>query len=359
VLWIIDRYIAKLFLFYLVAGLLVFITIFLAADFTSTIVRFDVGMDVIARYYMYYMPTVAYQMVPVACLLATLFTLSNLNRSNELISLFSMGLSLARVSSPILFLVGAISVASFFVGDRVLPTAMRARNYVYFVEMRNRPHLYYTVKQDKIWYRSQNIIFNIGVFNPDKSIAQGLTMYYFDDSWKLIQLLKARTVNLGKESWELKGGSVTLFAEESSFPLTRPFDSKVISIAEDLTDIRTSAPESSDLSLKDLSHYIRKNKEIGLDTTTFEVDYHGKLAFAFSGIVFALLAIPFSTRRERSGGAMMDVGVCAGLALVYWIMFSVGLSIGKTGLLPPFVAAWTPNMLMLGLSSFLILRLKK
>ena len=358
-LTIIDRYIAKQFVGYFFAGLIVFISIFLAADFTSSMVRFDVGIDVFGRYYLYYLPNVIYQMIPVGCMVATLFTLSNLNKANELVSLYSMGLSLARISLPILVIVGIISVCAFWIGDRVLPPSMQARNYVYYVEMKDRPNLYSTVKQDKIWYRSQNVIFNIGVFNPEANLAQGLTMYYFDEAWNLVQLIRARTVNIKSNTWNMEDGSVTLFTEESSFPLTRNFKDKTISMSEDLSDISSSSPSSQAMSVKDLKHYIDRNKSLGLDTTSFEVDYHAKLAFAFSGFVLALLGIPFTTKHQRSGGAMVNVGICAGIALVYWILFSAGLSIGKQGSFPPLLSAWVANLITLGTAAYFIRRATK
>jgi lipopolysaccharide export system permease protein len=359
VLSIIDSYIAKQFLAFFFAALLVFITIFLAVDFTSTMVRFDVGLDVLGRYYLWHLPSIAYQMIPVACLTGSLLTLSSLNKSNEMVALFSLGISLLRMSLPILVLVGFIAGFGFWVGDKVIPIAKQKRNYIYFVELKKRPGLLYTVKQDRIWYRSKNIIFNIGVFNPDKNKAQGLTMYYFSDNWDLIQVLKAKDVNLAKDTWELLGGTVTLFTEGSSFPISKAFDSKIISMSEDLGDIRTSAPTSDSMSLQDTARYIQKNKQLGLDTTSFEVDYHSKLAFAFSSLVFAILAIPFTAKRSRAGGAMLDVALCAGLALSYWILFSIGLSMGRAGHIYPMVAAWFPNVLVLMIAGFYIVRLKK
>lgn len=355
---LVDRYIAKQFLGYFIAGLLVFTCIFLAADFTSTVVRFDVGFDVYGKYYLAYLPQVIYQMIPVACLVATMFTLSTLNKNNELVSLYGMGLSLARIALPVLVLVGLISVMSFWLGDRVLPKSMRDRNYIYYVEMKKRPNLFSTVKRDKIWYRSKNVIFNIGIFSPQQSIAQGLTMYYFDDAWNLVQLIRARQVEINKNVWNMKDGSVTLFAKESSFPLTRSFLEKTVSMSEDLSEITNVSPTSDAISIADLRRYIDRNKSVGLDTQSFEVDYQGKFAFAFSGFVFALLGLPFSTRPQRSGGAMMNISIIIGLAITYWILFSTSMSIGKQGTMYPVVAAWLPNVIMVGAAVYFLRRQK-
>lgn len=356
---IIDRYIFKSFLAYFLAGLLVVGALFLAADFMTSFVRFEPELSSLIRYYAYYMPYIIYQMIPVAILIATLFTLSQLNRSNEMVALFSMGVSLARICAPILVLVGLISVGSFWVGDRILPKLMQQRNYIYYVELRDRPHLYAAVRKNRIWYRSQNIIFNIQTLNVEQSRAQGLTMYYLDDAWNIAQLIKAKEVALEDSTWDLRDGTVTLFMEESSFPVTQTFEQKTLTMSEDIADIRSAPPTSEVLSVGELRRFYKRNKELGLDTLRYEVDYYAKFSFAAIGIVFCLIGIPFTTKRERSGGMLVNIGFCAGLALFYWIMFGTSLSLGYHGVLRPTLAAWGPNILAGAIAIFALLRLKK
>jgi lipopolysaccharide export system permease protein len=300
-----------------------------------------------------------YQLMPVGAMVGTLFTLSTLNRNNELIALFSLGHSLARVSMPILVLISISCVMTFWVGDRLVPYFAQKKNYTFYVEMKKRPGLYSTVKKNKIWYRSDNTIFNIQSLNTEKGLAQGITLYYFDEAWDLVQLIRAKTVTMQDKLWNLEDGTVTLFAQESSFPLTKSFSKKTLTMSDDLADIRSSAPDSESLSLGELRRFIQKNKEAGLDTLRFEVDMYAKLSFAFAGLVLSLMGIPFTVQSNRTGGRMASVGISIGVAFAYWVIFSFSLSMGKHGSLPPFIAAWAPNLLMGGAASYFLLRLQK
>lgn len=358
-LTIIDRYIAKSFLVFFLAGLTVFITIFLAIDFTSTSMRFDVGLDVLGRYYQNYIPIVLYQLMPVGALVGTLLTLSSLNRNNELTALFSLGLSLARISLPILVLIGLISALTFWVGDRLVPIFAQKKSYTFYVEMSKRPGLYSTVKKNKIWYRSENTIFNIQSLNAEQGLAQGITLYYFNEVWDLVQLVKAKSVVMRNQIWDLEDGTVTLFPEESSFPLTKSFAKKTLRVSDDLADINAASPTSDALSVADLRRFIQKNKEAGLDTLQYEVDMHAKFSFAFAALVMALMGIPFTVQKSRSGGNMLSIGVSIVTAFSYWVIFSASLSLGKHGGIPPVIAAWAPNILMGSIATFFLLRLKK
>ena len=356
---IIDRYISKLFWGYFVAGLLVFVTIFLAVDLMSVFARYNASTGALMKYYGYYLPSIVHQMIPVGCLLATVFTLSNLNKSHELTALFSLGTSLARVSLPILMWVSLISVMAFWLSDRILPKFNQKRNYIDYVEIKKKPGLYSTVKKNKIWYRSDNILFNIRTLLPEQKKAQGLTLYYFDSTWKLVQTIRAKDVLLEGQIWRLKSGTVTLFSRESSFPVTKKFSEKLVTMNEGISDLQSSAKTTDVMSGREMKKFIKKNKSAGLETLRYEVDYHSKLGFAFAAFVMSLVGIPFSVGSQRSGGGLKNVSLCIGFAFVYWLFFSSSVTLGRSGLLPPFLAAWLANIVIALAAVYFLVRLKR
>ena len=356
---IIDRYIARLFLGFFLGGLTVFVTLFVAVNFMTELVQYNAPAKAVIEYYALFVPSLMYQMLPVACLLGTIFTLSALGRTNELVALFSSGMSLARISTPILVLVVALSGLGFWLNDRVLPLVNQRKNYVYYVDIRKQPGLYSTVKTNKIWYRSGNILFNIKTLAPDKGSAQGLTMYYFNSDWRLIQMITADGVKMQGATWELAKGTVTLFTKESSIPMTQDFKVKTINVSEDTRDIQKSSQSTDALSVAELRRFIQRNKESGLDTLRYEIDYQAKFSFAFAAFVMSFLGIPFSVTRQRAGGAAFGVGATILLAFGYWAAYSSGITLGRHGALPPMIAVWLPNLAMVMLSAVFLLRLKR
>jgi lipopolysaccharide export system permease protein len=357
---LIDRYILRLFFLYLLAGQIVFLTLYLTVRIMSFTMSHDgVSSASIMKFYAYDTPLAAYQLMPLACLMATLFTLSSLNRTNELVALFSVGMSLTRIAAPILIAVSLLSGLIFLTADQILPRLIQKRNYVEYVEIEKHPGLYSTVKTNKIWYRSENILFNIKTLNPEAKTAQDMTLYYFDPNWSLTQLITASQVEMKGDQWVLKKGLVTLFATESSFPLTKSFTEKTISMNEDLKDIQSTANSSDVMSLKELGRFIERNKEAGLDTLRYEVDYHAKFGFAFAAFVMSMVGVPFSVSRSRSGGTFMNLGICIALAFGYWTAYTSAITLGQHGVIPPIFAAWGPNLLVVGLAMILLRRLKR
>jgi lipopolysaccharide export system permease protein len=357
---LIDRYIGKAFALNFGLALITFVSLFVSIDFMTTMSSYSgVALQVLIDFYRYSLPSIIYQMIPVAAIIGTVFTISNLNRNNELVALYSCGLSLARISLPILVVVAFISCVSYWMSDQVLPSFAQKKNYVYYVEIKKRPGLYSTVKTDRIWYRSKNVLFNIQTLNPEAKQARGLSMYYFDNAWKLIQLVRADVVHILGREWKLKDGTVTVFAEESSFPFTKTFTEKVIQMDEDTGDLSSTSNSSEQLSVSQLNSFIKKNKEAGLDTTRYEIDLHSKFSFAFASLVMSLLGIPFSLSRVRSGGRMMNFGICIGVTFFYWTLYNSFITMGRYSYVPAFVGAWLPNLITIGLALAFLLRAKR
>ncbi len=356
----IDRYTTWLFWGYFLGGLLVFLTLFTAVDAMSIMAENKgVLIDKLMKYYLYSFPEIIQKLLPVACLMGTVLTLANLNKANELVALFASGMSLFRISLPILFWVVLLSGTGFVVGDYIVPKAIKQKNYVFFYDIKKEPHRFSTVKTNKIWYRTKDAIFNIKTLTAKGDHAQGLTMYFFNENWDLVQMMTARDIDIVKNQWKLENGTVTVFSKSSSFPLTSQFKHKNITMAEDSKDLQSSGQTSGMMSQRELDHFINKNKEAGLDTVTYEVDYHSKISFAFAGLVMCMLGIPFSVGGARSGGTMLNLGISLGLVFAYYVFYSSGITLGQHGTLPPLVAAWAPNLLMGSFALVLLKRLKR
>ena len=137
------------------------------------------------------------------------------------------------------------------------------------------------------------------------------------------------------------------------------FVEKTVVMSEEAQDLRNTGQTSNLLTQAELSRFISKNKEAGLDTIKYEVDFHSKFSFALAGLVMSLLALPFSVGQTRGGGMMKNIGICLGLVLVYWVFYSSAQTLGQHNQLRPIVAAWLPNFVMLGLGVTLLLRAKR
>lgn len=355
---LIDRHIAKMFVGYFLAASLVFLTLFVVVDALGLVSQFpNVPFETFAQYYSLSLPGILYVTLPVGLLLAALFTISSMQKNNELMALMSCGMSFMRILAPVVVLALFISGSVFYLSQEILPRANLKKNFIFYNEMKKNPGLFSVVKNEKIWYRDRDKLFYLKTLNDKSRTAQGLTLYQMNDQWQLMQMYSAKEVILGEKQWTLKEGSVTLFTSDSSFPMTSYFTTKVIPMSQNSDDLASMAKTADILTLPELKGFIANNKRAGLDTLRYEVDYWSKFAFPFAGVVLVLLGLPFVISRARSGGNFMSLGVCLLSVIVYWTLYNASLTLGNVGIVPPWIAPWVANILGLILAGYLFRRL--
>ena len=85
------------------------------------------------------------------------------------------------------------------------------------------------------------------------------------------------------------------------------------------------------------------------------VELYSKLSFPLVNLIMVLVAIPFSLQAPR-GGRLFGVGLAIAIMAGYLVVHYVALAFARADLLPPLLAAWTANIIFLGLGTSLFLR---
>ena len=301
-------------------------------------------------------PQILLQMAPPAVLAGTVLTLAGLGRTGELTAFFSLGFGRPRMVISLSTLVLLICLLLVGFQDRIAPLFVRKRTAYTWQVMKKRPDFFLDFKKDKIWYRSRNLIFNLRSFDAAQKTIYGMTVYTLDEQFKLVQMLDASKGIFTKEGWKLVDGTVTVFDGDRTFPLTQKFASKDLAISETPRDFQEIEKEVDTLRLLDHWRYIQRSSGAGVNTRAFEVSFHSRVANCFIPLVMCLLGVPFALRGQRSGGVGRDLGIALGVTFFYWMFYSVGLSLGKKGDMAPWLAAWLPSFIFLGLAVVLIRR---
>ncbi len=343
-----DRYILKCFIFYFFGVLALTLVLIVVIDTLSLMAYNTVDLFTVFKYQMYGLPVWSYQMFPFICLFGTVLALSYLNKENEIIAAFSLGVSIKRIERSIVFLVFLFSVLVFFSYNYLGHFFEQKRRYIYYVQIKNQPQLYATAKRGRIWYRSKDTLFSVQSIDRENVSLHGLTMYKFDPHWGLSQIITANRVNVEGGVWHLFKGQIQHIEKTSEI-----FENTVIQMPEGSIDFSIRRNVTGTLPLKELGTFIEKNKNSGIDTTRYEVNYHARLGFAFTPLIMVLLGVPFSLRFSQD--VLRGFALSFLFAILYWLAYRSGLILGKNGYISPFLAAWSANgivvcgLLLLGL----------
>lgn len=354
---LLTRYLAKEFLRLFGLGLGALLAIYWVVDLFENIdefVRYQASARTVAAYFLYKTPLILSQVVPVAVLLATLLSLGLLARRSEIVAMRASGISLVRIAGPILALALAISGVVLVAGETVIPHATRMALHIKQVVIEKRPPRVF--RQNKVWMRtSGNWILNIGLISPDEDVLYEVHGFRFDRDFRLVERVHAQEMRWEKGTWILHRGRRWRFpapyrVEEEGFD-RRPFG-----IVEKPQDFRRVERDTDEMSFRELRAYVQRLQRGGHQATYYEVEMHKKLAFPFASLIMALIGIPYALRgNPRNTSIAVGVGVSLIVSFGYWVVLSIGLSLGHAGKLPPLLAAWAANLLFAFAGTYLLM----
>lgn len=350
-----DRFLIREFTMYFLVVIFGLAFLFLGIDFMSNMWGFKLPMATVVQIYGYKLPAALQQFLPVACLMATLLVLTTMSRQNEILALYSSGVSTLRLVSTFIATVATVSTIGFLVFDSLVPSLTKKQILV----TQGRDPSTEEVEQfnrDRFWYRSGRLAYNVGSFVPETNTLNDIDIYVLTPSFYLLERMHARTAHYENNDWVLREGFEVFYPRDRKFPYSSTFDEKRGLIPEKPSDFKTLKFNEDTMRLRELRRYISRNSAYGMDTTDQQVHYHERVALVFTPLVFVLLGIPFGLRPLKSQTTAKSIAFCFLVVFIYLLMFRMSVSIGKGGHIPPMVAAWGPNGLFLAFASVRILK---
>ncbi len=359
---ILDLYVLGSWLFYLAVMLVAFTGIYMIFDFfqhLGDIVRNHIPLQTVLAYYWYLSPQVVYLMLPLCILVATLVSFSLLSKSNEVIAIKSAGISLYRISVPVLIAAGMLSASMFLLGNDYLPETNQRQDAI-LNEVKGKP-AQTAYNPGRQWiYGQNNKIYNYRFFDPDQNVFADLSVFEINpQDFSLRRRVYAARMfwEPHLQEWVLENGWVRDFSAGQVTDYRRFSVSTFQEIDEKPDYFKKEVKPSEQMSVLELRHYIQELKHSGFDVVRLSVAFYRKFSYPLIAFVIALIAIPFSFSTGRRG-TLAGIALSIGIAVVYWSVSSLFQAMGNLGQLPPAVAAWSPDVLF-GLGGiYLLTRVK-
>lgn len=354
---ILTRYLLKEILKLLVTIFIVVVTIYIFIDFiekSGKFVQSDLPVERTILFFIFKIPLIISQIAPVAWLLSVLITLGLMNKKNEILALKSCGVSIYILLGPLLIIGIVMACALFFLSDSLVPLASRKSNQIWVEEVRGKKATLTSAEQN-IWIDGNGRITHIGFFNPRQKLIKDVTIYIFDENFRLIRRLDAVEGTFSPKGWQLSQIMDQRLEPKTEHYIVSHVATKVINLDFSMDDLKRVAVKSEELNYAALKEYIQKEESKGYDATTYRVDLHAKLAMPFVCIIMSILGIGIALRNNLHDGVAVGVAYGIGLSFLYWTMMSFCMSLGYGGMLPPLLAAWIANFIFLILGGILLL----
>jgi lipopolysaccharide export system permease protein len=306
--------------------------------------------------------------LPIALLLALLYALTHHARYHELTALRAAGISLWRLCAPY-FVVGLVASGIYFLLNEV--AAPRGADWSQKILSRHVKVDSKPTEKTRFTKTGFNIhprrIWQVGECDAARRVMFNLNVTWTlpDGSWQSLQADRAERTNGVWVFYDAK-----MFAQAGSQGSLMPlFSTNQIAMPEFdespdqiLTSLKFNESEGLlasrglDISLSDLRSYLRlipnmpEKQKLKVLTK-----YYGRLAAPWTCLVVVLIAIPFgapSGRRNLFFGVAGSIFIC----FTFFVLQQMSLTFGANGHIPPWLAAWLPNLFFAAAGTVLISR---
>lgn len=342
-------------------GLLTLILIFTLFDLSSDILNRRIAWSVTGSYLFYLMPQLVDYLMPPSILIAMLTLFAVLGRSNQVVALKAAGLSIYRLSIPLLVACGLVGAAIFAVQDHILPQSnIRQDRLRFFIKKGRFPtagEFSPSVNAGNWFFLGDDRIVHFRAFDRPKGILEGLEVFLLHPaSFAVTERWEARQAiwRAAASAWELRQGVHWSFSRGRAVEATHFVSLQLAQLGTPDHYVRDiKKPEYLDRA--ELQEQASELRRSGLDNTELLISLHRKFAYPLACLAMGLAGIPFGLSFGRRG-TLFGVGLSLILGLTYWMSLSFFEQLGRYDYVSPALAAWSPNGLYAAFGAYFFLR---
>ncbi len=362
---LLDRYIIREFVLIFMVSMAGFLFVCMVGDIAERLNDFvdaNAPLKLILLFYANQVPYYLIFVLPASSLIATLFTLGQFSKHNELTAMLASGVSLGRAFRPIMIFMLGISAAAFAINETVVPEANRNKEEIrdYQITGRARPTpgvrrgVDYQGENGRRWVAN---LFRLeaGAFDKVRLIgfAGGPEKLRIDYR---IDAESAHYVTDGR--WRFNDGTVRYFQGGGRKETVVRFEQMVLtSLDERPADFVVETRDPQQMTFSELRAEIGRLARNGLRTARAETELWFKTSLPAANFIIVLFGAPLAVTRRRMGPG---VGIALGVVVYMLFMGSyyVFRSMGYSEIISPQVAAWGGNVLfaVAGVATFLKVR---
>ncbi|HOW87952.1 MAG TPA: LptF/LptG family permease [Candidatus Omnitrophota bacterium] len=299
------------------------------------------------------MPSIVSYTAPMSLLTGVLIVFGNFSQHNEFRAMKASGVHPLRFMMPPLILGFALSVLMFVFNDQVGPPArFELRRATKKMIMQHPMALIEPGRFVKI---SSNILFLAKRVEGNE--MKDIVAHEGVDSENPVRTIVAESgkivmdPNTGQLEVQLFNGSVSE-SQDEGVQSVQFKTYKFPTLDED--DIRKMGKKKKDMTLAEILVDVSEKTDKKTRRELWAV-FHQRIAFAFGSLVFAFIGIPIASIVKR-GEVVISFGISMAATSVYYILFALAQSIASRGGLPPVIVLWLPNIILIGIGTYLLRR---
>ena len=312
---------------------------------TEIVERVDVfidngaGMDLVLKYFGCRLPGIIAQILPAVFLLATVVSLCLMGHSREMTALHAGGISFSKVA-VILVMCGLFwGSVQFGCAQFLGVQGAQYADRIWQEQVRKRDLSKRTLSD--VWFMENGWTVSVESLRRDGE-GVGFSAFHLEENGADIDVIvHAPRVKASSEGWvadEVVRLYPKTFAQENLASLTLPFQQ------DHQLFFTTSSSSLQQLPIWQLSTVIEQLGKAGSNVEGLRTVWHGKISYAASLMVMALLGAAIVSWNSN---IYIAVAISMAGTFILYALTMFGEALGQQGSLPPMVAAWGPDVILL------------
>ena len=307
------------------------------------------------------LPGNLYELLPIAVLIGTIYSLARLAQTSEFTILRTGGLSPSRALRLLALLALVFSALTFALGDYVVPFTERQTALLKATLSGGRK-----LGATGAWLKERRVDdsgerhFAVNVAGIDgRATLVGIRIFEFDAAGRHLSRINAREARVGAGGvWTLSDAEVTTWPagdatapdrvqHQSAATLQWPSTLSAGVVSAAVLPLKTM----STVELWRYSHHLSDQEQAA---QRYEIQFWKKALYPLACLVLTTLALPFAYLHARAGGISLKVfgGIMLGVGFV--LLNNIAGHIGMLRGWTPWIVAATPSavFLLLSLAAF-------
>jgi len=353
---ILDRYIFREVLSVFLIGVTIVMSILFLEKIhflSELILDSDTSISDFVVLLVYTAPAFLVVSIPIAILLASLITFSQLSTDNEITAMRSCGVGFKRILAPVLVFALLIYAGNFYLSVNV----QHVGNYKFIKLLRHiiTERISLSLRERVFFDKIKDTIIYVSEKPPGEETMNGIFIFdsHNPEKPEYITATQGRFINVEDQVvLQLFEGSVYT-GDEESFRLTK-FESYELVFDTDPEKRDGYVLQPREMSEQEIQKRIEEKKEKKRKNFySDEVEIYKRYSMPFSCIILALLGAPLGIRSQR-GGKWSGISLGIGAIILNYMLLMLFEGLGREGAIDPLIATWLPNLLMSLLMFYLV-----
>jgi lipopolysaccharide export system permease protein len=269
------------------------------------------------------------------------------------------GMSVLRVSLPVLFFALFLSATTFFIQEKVL---LYSQKKVDDIKIKFIKKDFSAPEEGNFAFHSKDMIIFTAKFIPKNKLLQDVIIFKEDNDGNITQKTIAQTITYKEGTW-LAQNVIEYSLDNTGTIIGIPAHSaeKTIDIEEKPEELAFKKSILTQFAtLKDLRKEIRKLTKIKAYSklSNLIIDAYNKIADPFAHLFLVIGVLPFALEIKKRKVGLSSLGIGFIFWFLYYYVASLSTAFGKTGIILPICSPWIGPLFFVtvGITGLLLIR---